>query len=140
MVKFLENLQEAEKIIRVVDKLIYSEIPVAKGKNIILKFLEELNLALTKCIESVLYYEYFTNKITLSSDKKTNLKTFMDHCASDYNITPEEKRKILQLFNLAKTHQQSPFEFKKGEKIIILSQTSIPLSRCFSAPSNNPRE
>ncbi len=122
MEKFLENLQEAEKIIRTSDHMIYVTFPLIKDKRLLLKILLDAKTAVAKGINSILQYEYLYKRINLYKDAKTNFRTFQEQCAPKYKITKQEIKLILELFDLVEKHKQSPFEFIKNEKIIILSE------------------
>ena len=122
MEKFIENLQEAQKTIRIADHLLYMTFPLVKDKKLLLKIILELKKGLSYCINSVLQYEYLYKRIRLSSDSKSNFKTFQEKCAPRYNISDEEIQAVLEIFNLVEKHKQSPMEFVKNEKVVILSQ------------------
>ena len=121
MEKFLENLQEAEKTIQTIDHMIYITFPIVKDKKLLLKIILETKTAIAKCINSILQYEYIYKRIRLHKSSKTNFRTFEDKCAPRYNITKEETKLILELFDIVEKHKQSPMEFVKDDKIVILS-------------------
>lgn len=122
MEKFLENLQEAEKIIQRIDHMLYVTFPLMKDKRLLLKILLETKIAVTKSINSILQYEYLYKRINLYQNSKRNFEIFQEQCAPRYSITKQEIKLILELFNLVEQHNQSPFEFIKNEKVVILSE------------------
>jgi len=126
MEKFLENIEEAEKTIRFVDHMIYVTFPLIKDKRLLLKVLQETKTAITNCISSILQYEYLYKRITLYKNSKANFKTFIEKCASRYGISKEEIKLILELFDFVEKHKESPFEFVKKEKVVILSENLKP--------------
>lgn len=126
MEKFLEYIQEAEKIIQTIDHIVYVTFPLIKDKKLLLKTLLETKIAVVRCINSILQYEYLYKRITLYKNPETNLKIFKEECAPRYKITKKEINLILELFKLAENHQESPFEFVRGEKIVILSENLKP--------------
>jgi hypothetical protein len=126
MEKFLENLCEAEELIKKVDHMVYVTYPLIQDKRLVLKIILELKNAIVKCINSILQYEYLYKRIRLFKDPKENLKTFKVKCAPRYQIEIEEIKLIMELFNIIEKHKKSPFEFKKQEKIVILSENSEP--------------
>ena len=65
-------------------------------------------------------------RIRLTKDPKENMKIFKVKCASKYNISIEEIKLMSELFELIEKHKKSPFEFRKKEKIVILSENSHP--------------
>jgi len=121
MDKFLENLQEAGKIISTTDHMLYVTFPLIKDKKLLLKILRDTKIAISKCISSILQYEYLYKRIKLYNDPKTNLKTFEEKCAKRYAITKQEIKLITELFDVVEEHKKSSMEFMKNSKIIILS-------------------
>ncbi len=126
MEKFLENLYEAEKIIKKIDHMIYITYPLIQDKRLILKTISEAKRAIIKCINSILQYEYLYKRIRLTKDPKENMRVFKLKCAPRYDISVGKIKIILELFDLVEKHKKSPFEFKKQEKIVILSEDSKP--------------
>lgn len=122
MEKFLQNLEEAQKITRAIDHLLYVTYPLIKDKKILLKILEEAKKAIAYCINATLQYEYIYKRIELYKDPKTNIRIFIDKCSKTYGITREEIKNILELFELVERHKQSSMEFIRNDKIIILSE------------------
>ena len=65
MERFLEYIQEAEKIIQTVDHMAYITFPLIKDKKLLLKILLETKIAVANCINSILQHEYIYKRITL---------------------------------------------------------------------------
>ncbi len=126
MEKFLENLAKAEKILHAADHMIYVTFPLIKDKRLLIKIIEEIRDAITACITSILQREYIYKRIKLYKDPKANFKTFTEKCAPRYNIQNDEIKLILELFDFVEKHKQSPFEFIKNEKVVILSNNLKP--------------
>jgi hypothetical protein len=121
MEKFLEYIQEASKIIRAIDHMLYVTFPLVKDNKMLLKILIESQKSIAYCINAILQYEYLYKRIKLYKDAKSNLQTFTDKCSKRYNITADEIKEIQNLFKLVEAHKKSPFEFSKADKIVILS-------------------
>ncbi len=126
MEKFLEKIGEAEKTIQTVDHIIYVTFPLIKDKRLLLKVIREMKTAISNCISSILQYEYLYKRITLYKDSRTNFKTFTEKCAPRYQINREEIKLILELFDFVEKHKESPFEFIREEKVVILSENMRP--------------
>ncbi len=126
MEKFLENIVAAEKKIQVADHMIYVTFPLIKDKRLLLKILQEIKNAVMNCISSILQYEYLYKRIILYKNAKSNFKIFIEKCAPRYQITKEEINLILELFDFIEKHRESPFEFIKDDKVIILSNSLNP--------------
>ena len=126
MERFLEYIQETEKIIQIVDHMIYITFPLIKDKKLLLKILSEIKIAVVNCINSILQHEYIYKRITLYKNANTNFKTFKEQCSLKYKITKEEIKSISELFDIVEKHKQSPMEFVRNEKVIILSENLEP--------------
>jgi hypothetical protein len=124
MEKFLEYLQEAEKIIRTTDHLTYITFPLVKEKKLLLKIIAEIKRAVAYCITSILQYEYTFKRIKLADNPKTNMKIFENKCSGRYNITKNQLSLISELFDIAKQHEKSPMEFVRKEKVVIMTENS----------------
>jgi len=126
MEKFLENLATAERIIFTADHMVYVTFPLIKDKRLLIKIIQEIKNAITACITSILQREYIYKRIILYKDPKSNFRTFTEKCAPRYKITNEEIRLIFELFDFVEKHKESPFEFIKDEKVVILSNSLKP--------------
>jgi len=126
MEKFLENLATAEKTIYAADHLIYITFPLIKDKRLLIKIIHEIKNAITACITSILQHEYLYKRISLYKDPKLNFRTFTEKCVPRYKITNEEIKLIFELFDFVEKHKESPFEFIKDDKVVILSKSLKP--------------
>ena len=99
-----------------------------KDKRLLLKIILETKITVSKCINSILQYEYLYKRISLYKESKTNFRIFQEQCAPKYEITKQEIQLILELFDIVEKHKQSPFEFMRNEKVIILSENLNPKS------------
>ena len=122
MEKFIEYLQEAQRIIKTADHIAYVTFPLIKDKRLLIKILTEIKKALAYCINAILQYEYLYKRIRLYKDAKSNFKTFIDKSSTRFGIKNNEIKQILYIFELVEAHKTSPMEFVKEDKIIILSE------------------
>lgn len=121
--KHIESLNKAISNIRVADHMIYITYPVIKDKRLLIKTLEHINDSVVCTINSILQHDSAFKRITLYSNSRDNLEIFMSKCCQRYNITPEEKESIKELFYIVESHKKSPMEFSRREKIIIMSDS-----------------
>ena len=126
MEKFIENLITAEKTIKAADHMVYVTFPLINDKRLLFKILHEMKNAVALCINSILQYEYLYKRIKLYKDSRLNFKIFIEKCVPKYGITKEEMNLVLDLFDFVEKHKESPFEFVKDEKIVILSNGLRP--------------
>lgn len=122
MEKFLENINQAEKSLKTTDHMVYVTFPLIKDKRILLKVIQEIKDSITFCIKAILQYEYLYKRIKLYQNPKSNFKVFLEKCAPKYNIDKNDLKIMLELFDYVEKHMNSPFEFSRGEKIVILSE------------------
>ncbi len=126
MEKFIQNLEEAERIIRTVDHLIYVTFPLIKDKRMLIKILVETKNALVYFINAILQYDYMYKRIQLYQDPTQNFRTFKDKSSKRYGITEQEMAQIISLFNIVEAHKKSPMEFTRGDKIVIMTENFKP--------------
>src|SRR3989344_6420198 len=126
MEKFLEALVTAEKDLRTIDHMVYVTFPLIKDKRLLLKVMLDIKEVVTGCITSILQYEYLYKRINLYKDSRENFKTFTEKCAPRYNINHNEIKMIMELFDFVEKHKESPFEFIKNDKVVILSNGMVP--------------
>ena len=128
MQKFIQNLEEAEKITKTVDHMAYMTYPLIKDKKLLLKILTETKNAIAKTINAILQYEYLYKRISLSPSPKINFENFQTKCATRYQITQEEIKTILEIFELVEKHNKSTMEFVREEKIVIMNNSDQPIT------------
>ena len=126
MEKFIENLVTAEKTIKSADHMIYVTFPLINDKRLLFKVLQEMKNAIALCINAILQYEYLYKRIKLYKDSKLNLRIFIEKCAPRYSITKEEMNLVHELFDFVEKHKESPFEFIKDNKLVVLSNSLRP--------------
>lgn len=121
MKKLIENLNEAKTIIQTNDYMLYRVFPLINDQKMLINISLELKKAVTKCINTILQYEYIYKRITLYKNPAKNLEIFENKCAKRYGLSLEEIRLIRDLFNLVKKHESSSMEFVKENKVVILN-------------------
>lgn len=126
MDKLHENLASAQKTIQGADHMIYVTFPLIKDKRLIFKVLQEMKNAMALCINTILQYEHLYQRIKLYKEPQVNFKIFLEKCVPRYGITAHEIKTVLELFDLVEKHKESPFEFLKDEKLVILSNNLRP--------------
>ena len=119
--KFIENLDKAALKLKTADHMLYMTYPLIKEKRLLLKILNETYLVVLNVVNAILQYEYFYKRIRLYKDARDNFEVFKNQCSPRYGITPEEVSKVLEIFNLTEKHKNSPFEFVKNDKIVIMT-------------------
>lgn len=125
--RYFENLNEAERLLKTSDHLIYVSYTLLKDQKLLVKILPEIKIAISKTLNAILQNEYLYKRIKLYKNPKENFETFKKKCAPRYNITSSEISKIEELFKIVEHHEKSPMEFIRGENVVILSDTNSHL-------------
>jgi hypothetical protein len=121
MEKFLLSLDSASKLLKTADHMTYITFPLVKEKRLLIKILDEIYTAMLNVINAILQYEYAYKRIVLYKDAKINFRTFREKCAPRFNINQDEIAKIMEIFRVIEKHKQSPMEFIRKDKLVILS-------------------
>jgi len=119
--KFTESLDKASVMLKTADHMLYMTYPLIKENRLLLKILNEIYLSMLGVINAILQYEYFNKRIQLYKDSKDNFQVFKNNCAPKYSITQEQIEKIIEIFSLEEKHKNSPFEFVRNDKVVIMS-------------------
>ncbi len=122
MQKFIESIKETERIINNADHMFYVTFPLIKDKKLLLKIILEIKKAIVNCINLILKREYLFKRISLYKDPRSNFSTFKEKCAPRYNITNQEIKLIMELFEIFNKHKQSSMEIMKNDRIFIISE------------------
>lgn len=117
--KWQECFNEARKQFKVADHMTYVTFPLLNDYRLLGKILVGLSEAASNLIKAFLYYEYSFKRVPLYRDPVMNLKTFAEKVAPRY-FERENLDKIIQILDIHKKHKQSPMEFVKNDKFVIL--------------------
>jgi len=115
------NLEEARRMIKTADHMIYVTYPILKENRLLIRILEQINTAIFNIIGMIMQHEYSYKRIKIYSDNRINLETFETKCAPRYGISSDYLKGIKELFELIERHKKSPMEFVRQNKFIIMS-------------------
>jgi hypothetical protein len=119
MEKWTENLAKAKYHFKIAENMTYITFSLLKENRLIIKILNELYESSNYLITSLLQYEYSLKKIKLSKDPLLNLEIFQTKVAPKY-FAQEDSTKLIKIFELNKKHRQSPVEFVRKDKFVML--------------------
>lgn len=114
-----QDFEQAKRHFKIADHMAYVTFTLLKENRLMIKILNELYLSTRHLIRSILQYEYAYKRVQLYKDPVLNLKTFRQKIAPLY-LAPEEISKVLQILELEKKHKDSPLEFVKKDKFVIM--------------------
>lgn len=121
MEKYIENLNKAATMLQTADHMLYMTYPLIREKRLLLKILNETYLVVLNVVNSILQYEYVHKRINLYKSARENFSVFKNKCAERYSITPEQVQQVGLIFELAEKHKNSPFEFVRNNKVVIMT-------------------
>ncbi|MBI2629962.1 hypothetical protein HYW76_02580 [Candidatus Pacearchaeota archaeon] len=125
--KHIQSFNLARRELQIAEHLAHITYSIVKEDRLIPRILDKICLSLLYTINGILQYEYANKRIIMYKNSKDNLETFKK-IAPKYNITSEKIRVIEEIIRTAEKHKNSPFEFSKNSKIVIMSEEGIILT------------
>ena len=120
MEKFQELRDTSKKKLQLADHLLTMTYPLVKDPNLLLSSVENLFLAFSYGMTSVLHYEMTFKRISPFPDNFTSkFELFQDKCAKRYNIDIEHLNIMKDLKDIIVAHKKSPMEFSRKENFVI---------------------
>jgi hypothetical protein len=113
-----KNIEEFETDLKRAEKLLFLS-NFFKSKKLILATLEEISSANKNLMIAILKFNHIKGNIKLSQNPKENKKILHEEIAINWDIE-ELLNKSQELSLLAKKHKESPIEFMKKGKVVIL--------------------
>jgi hypothetical protein len=120
MEKFQQSQKDAIKHLQVADHMLYITYPVVKDNKLLMSITENIFLALTKSMASVLYYERLFKRVPPfheTFDSKFNL--FETKIVRRYKIDEKFIRFISVVKDIIQAHKNSQVEFSRPDKYVI---------------------
>ena len=122
MEKFQEVREKAKKRISVADHILSVTYPLVKDTKLLLAVIENIFLAYTNTIGSLLYYERVFKKIPpFQENFESKFTMFKETCIHKYNIDRSYIADIQDLKNIIISHKKSPVEFARKDRFVICS-------------------
>lgn len=123
MEKFQELRELSKKKVTLADHILTQTYPLLKDPKLLLATLENVFLAYTNAMASLLYYERLFKRIPpFQEDFEGKLKAFRNECANKYGIKQEDINIIKEIKDIIVNHRKSPIEFSRQDKFIICSE------------------
>ena len=120
MEKFQELRDLANKKLQLADHILTMTYPMIKDPHLLLSSIENLFLAFSYGIGSVLHYDRVFKRISpFPDDFASKFELFRDKCAKRYNLNNEYTKIIEDLRNILVAHKKSPMEFSRNERFVI---------------------
>jgi len=120
MEKFQELRDSAKKKLQLADHILTMTYPLVKDPHLLLSSVENLFLAFSYGMGSILHYDRIFKRIPPFPDNfATKLDVFRDKCAKRYSISEEYSKIIKDLRDIIVAHKKSPIEFSRNENFVI---------------------
>ena len=120
MEKFQELRDTANKKLKLADHILTMTYPMVNDPKLLLSAIENLFLAFTYAMSSLLYYERLFKRVPPFSDNfKNKFELFKDKCSKKYNIDDEMIKTMQDIREIIVAHKKSPIEFQRKESLII---------------------
>ncbi|MBW2974495.1 hypothetical protein KY366_02145 [Candidatus Woesearchaeota archaeon] len=122
MEKYEEMRETARKKIGIADHILTMTYPLVKDPRLLLAVLENIFLALTNSIGSLLYYERSHKSVPPFQDTfDSKFNVFKQRCVGEHNIDHEIVLMIKEIKDIIVQHKKSPVEFERNGSLIICS-------------------
>lgn len=123
MEKYEELREIARKKIQVADHMLTMTYPMVKDPKLLLAVMENVFLALTNSIGSLLYYERNYKRVPPFQDTfVSKFNVFRQKCVQRFNIAPETTLMIQEIKDIILQHKKSPVEFRRNDSFVICSE------------------
>ena len=120
MEKFQELRDSASKKLQVADYMLTMTYPLVRDPKLLLSVAENLFLAYSYSISSLLHYERLFKRIPFFHDDfRSKLDMFADRCLGKYGIDSENVGIIMDLREMIVAHKKSPVEFSRKDSFVI---------------------
>ena len=120
MEKFQELRDSAGKKLQIVDYMLTMTYPLVRDPKLLLSVAENLFLAYSYSISSLLHYERLFKRIPpFQEDFSSKLDMFADRCLKKYSIDSENISIIRDLKEIIVAHRKSPVEFSRKDSFVI---------------------
>jgi len=116
--------EKAKNKLVIADHMLTMTYPLVKDTKLLLVIMENLFLALTYAMSSVLYYEKLFKRIPPFTDNfESKFNIFKERCVNKYEIDRGYLTLLQNIKNLMVDHKKSPIEFERKGKFVICSDS-----------------
>ncbi len=122
MEKFQEIRDKAKKYIYIADHMLSVTYPLVKDPKLLLAVIENIFLAYTNTIGSLLYYERLFKRIPpFQENFESKFNMFKETSVLKYKIDKSYVADIQDIKNIILAHRKSPVEFARKDRFVICS-------------------
>jgi len=122
MEEFQRARDKAGEKLKLADHMLTQTYPLVKDPKLLLAVIENIFLALTSGIASILYYERtFKNIPPFVDNFENKFNLFKEKCVPKYNLRKEYIELISEIKEAVIAHRKSPIEFARKDNFVICS-------------------
>ncbi len=123
MERFQEAREQARRNLKVADHMAFITYPLVKDNKLLLAILENVFLAQTNALGSLLYYERLFKRIPPFHDNfESKINMFRERCIERYKLSKEYVLMMTEIKNIILEHKRSPVEFSRSEGFVICAE------------------
>lgn len=121
---FQEYRQKAREKLKIADHMLTMTYPLVKDSKILLTVVENLFMALTNSMSSVLYYERAFKRIPpFQNTFDSKFNSFRARVVPRYKIDKQYVTLINEIKDIIVMHKKSPVEFTRKDVFVIASDS-----------------
>jgi hypothetical protein len=129
MEKFQEARAEAKKRLLMADHLVSFTYPLVKDNRLLIAITENVFLALTSALASLLYYERKFKRIPPFHDNfDSKFYIFTEEVSKSYKLNSEYSKLLTEVKALLLAHRTSPVEFSRNDNFVMLTENYKKMS------------
>lgn len=118
-----EALETAKKNIKIADHMLSVTYPLVKDTKLLLAIIENIFLAYTNAVSSILYKDQILKLIpSFKPTFEGKLALFKERCLSKYKIDKNYLIEMQTLKEVIIAHKKSPVEFVRKDRFVICSE------------------
>ena len=120
MEKFQELRELSKKKVAIADHILTQTYPLIKDAKLLLAVIENIFLALSYSMSSLLHHERYIKRIPVFSDNFTSkFNLFITKCVPMYNFKKDYILLIQNIKEILVAHKKSPVEFLRKDRFVI---------------------
>ncbi len=122
MEQFQSAREDAKKNIKLADHMITVTYPLIKDSKLLLAVMENLFLAYTNAMSSILHYDRLFKRIPAFPDTfEGKFRMFRNKCMLKHNLSKNFANEIQDIREIMEEHRKSPVEFSRKDRFVICS-------------------
>ncbi len=115
--------QEAKKKISLADHMLSVTYPLVQDSKLLLAVLENIFLALTHTMATLLYYERMYKRVPPFFDTfESKYRLFSEKCVPRYALEEDYLHFLRDIKEILMAHKRSPIEFSRKDQFVICSE------------------